>query len=211
MTALVALDVYQLDNVLTVTNLKLAPGDAKMGLKNGDQLTVNNLLYGLLIPSGNDAAFVLAENYPDFINLMNNKAVKLNMTHTHFTNPTGKDEPDHYTTVGDLGLLARVALNTEIIAKIAATYWATTYDVTGLKHYPLQNVNQLLTTYWGTIGLKTGYTQEANQCLIAAVKRGDETLISIVLGSADRFGESMKLLNWGFDNFHLTAETDLRE
>lgn len=211
MTALVALDVYKLDDILTVTNLQLAPGDAKMGLKNGDQLTVNNLLYGLLVPSGNDAAFVLAENRPDFINLMNLKAAKLNMTHTHFTNPNGTDEPNHYTTVGDLAILARAALQNPIISKIAATNWTVVYDTTGQKKYFLQNVNQLLTNYWGTIGIKTGYTQEANQCLIAAVKRGDETLISIVLGSADRFGESVQLLSWGFDNFRLTAEKDLRE
>ncbi len=211
MTALVSLDQYKLTDILTVNNLQLTPGEAKMGLKNGDSLTVENLLYGLLLPSGNDAAFVLAENRPDFINLMNLRAAKLNMSHTHFANPDGTDEPNHYTTVSDLAILARAALNNKLIARIVITNWTVVYDVSGLKRYPLQNVNQLLTNYWGTIGLKTGYTQEANQCLIAVVKRGDRTLISIVLGSTDRFGESIALLNWGFENFKLTAEKDLRE
>ncbi|MDO8515367.1 MAG: D-alanyl-D-alanine carboxypeptidase family protein, partial [bacterium] len=211
MTALVALDVYQPEDIITITNLALLPGEAKMGLKIGDQITVNNLLYGMLVPSGNDAAYVLADNYPGFINLMNLKAVKLNMTHTYFNNPAGRDELNHYTTVSDLGILARAALNNKLIAQIVKTNWTVVYDITGLKRYPLQNVNQLLVNYWGTIGIKTGYTQEANQCLVAAVSRRNQTLISIILGSADRFGESIQLLNWGFTNFRPTAEKDLRE
>lgn len=215
MTALVALDVYKLDDVLTVNFLGIIPGDAKMGLKVGDQILVHNLLYGLLLPSGNDAAQVLADNSPggfeQFIDSMNRRARDLNMTYTHFSNPTGRDEPNHYTTVSDLAILTRVALSNKIISQIVGTNWVAVYDITGLKQYRLQNVNSLLAGFWGTIGVKTGYTQEANQCLIAAVKRHNQTLVSIVLGSADRFGESVRLLNWGFINFRLTAEKDLGE
>lgn len=213
MTALVVLDYFKPEDIITVSQVSLAPGEAKMGLKPGDQLTVNNLLYGLLLPSGNDAAYVLAESIPggyeQFIVSMNNRAARLNMNGTHYTNSSGKDEPNHYTTVRDLTLLAKEVLTNKLIAEIVGKNWSVVTDISGYRRYPLQNVNELLIDYWGTIGIKTGYTEEAGQCLIAAVKRNNRTILAVVLNSRDRFGDSIALFNWAFTNFRLTADKDL--
>ena len=214
MTALVALDYYNPEDVITVSKLVTISGDSKMGLKLGDQLTVRSLLFGLLLPSGNDAAYVLADNvtggYEQFILAMNKKAESLHLYHTHFANPTGRDEDNHYTTVYDLGLLTQAALQNPLISEIVKTNWTQVYDFLGTKRYPLQNVNELLTSYYGIFGVKTGYTEQAGQSLVAAAKRGNRSILTVVLNSRDRFGESTKLLDFGFENFLLPEQKELR-
>ncbi|OGG06167.1 hypothetical protein A2872_04325 [Candidatus Gottesmanbacteria bacterium RIFCSPHIGHO2_01_FULL_42_12] len=214
MTALVALDYYQPDDIITVSKLVTISGDSKMGLKLGDQLSVRSLLYGLLLPSGNDAAYVIADNIPggyeQFITSMNKRAEKLHMYHTHFSNPTGRDEDDHYSTVYDLIILTRAALQNQQVAEVVKTNWTTVLDVFGTKSFPLKNVNELLTTYTGIYGVKTGYTELAGQCLVATAKRGNRKILTVVLNSKDRFRESTELLNFGFDNFRLKEQTELR-
>ncbi len=213
MTALVALDYYQPDDIITVSKLVIISGDSKMGLKLGDQMTVKNLLYGLLLPSGNDAAFVLADNisggFEQFINSMNKKAAKLHMFHTHFNNPSGRDGDDHYSSVADLILLAKAALENPLLSQIVKTNWFLSFDISGLHRYPLQNINQLLTSYWGTYGVKTGYTELAGQCLAVTAERNRRKIMVVILNSRDRFGEASALLNWGFINFRLTEQKDL--
>jgi D-alanyl-D-alanine carboxypeptidase (penicillin-binding protein 5/6) len=213
MTALVALDYYRPDDVITVSKLVTAAGDSKMGLKLGDQLTVRHLLYGLLLPSGNDAAYVLADNIPggfeQFIYSMNQKAEKLHMFHTHFNNPSGRDEDNHYSTMADLLILAKAAIDSPLISQIVKTSWFLAADTTGGRRYPLQNINQLLVTYPGVYGIKTGYTELAGQCLLAAAEKGRQKLLVAVLNSRDRFRETASLLDWGFTNFRLTEPDKL--
>ncbi len=203
MTALVAMEYFHLDDVLTVKNLVKQEDEADMGLEVGDQLTVRNLLYGLLVPSGNDAAYVLADNYPGglpaFVSAMNQKARELHMNQSHFVNPSGIDDSFHYSSVSDLVLLARSVLQNSEISKIVSTKSVVLSDITGRKKYYTYTVNQLL-GFAGIDGIKTGFTDFAGQCLILSAKKNDHRIITVVLKSADRFTESLKLVNWVFNS-----------
>lgn len=205
MTALVALDYYKPTDVLTVKRLAPEAGESDMGLAVGDVVSINNLLYGLLVPSGNDAAYTIADNYPggieNFLYAMNNKALNLGMENTHFENPSGLDSSNHYSSAKDIALLASVALKNKLISKIVATNGITLTDISGKKIYAMKNVNQFLGYLYGADGVKTGFTTEAGECLVASVTRSGHRLVSVVLKSNDRFGDSARLLEWAFRNF----------
>lgn len=205
MTALTALDYYSLDQTLTVERLVFGNGEAEMGLKIGDRVSVKNLLYGLLVPSGNDAAYTIADNYPggieNFIYAMNKKAENLHMESTHFANPSGLDAPNQFSTARDIALMSAAALKSDLISQIVATSGITLADVTGKRVYNLKNVNQFLNYLYGADGVKTGYTDLAGECLVASVSRDGHRLISVVLKSQDRFADSAKLLEWAYRNF----------
>jgi len=208
MTALIALDYYHPDQVLMVKRLAPTRGESEMGLAVGDQVTVTNLLYGLLVPSGNDAAYTLADNYPggveNFIYSMNKMAKNLHMENTHFANPSGLDQDNHYSTAWDLSLLAVAATKNSFVTKAVATYGITLTDATGQKSYPVKNVNQFLGYLPGADGIKTGFTDLAGECLVASVSRDNHKIISVVLKSADRFYDSARLLEWVYRNFSWT-------
>lgn len=202
MTALVALE-----NCLPQTVVKVGFVEAegtKMGLAPGDQLTVESLLYGLLVPSGNDAAFTLAyscgNSYLGFIAQMNKKAKDLGMLNTHFVNPAGFDDQFQYSTARDLTKLSRAAVANPLISKIVATRSIVVNDVTGTKTYYLENVNKLLGKVSGVEGVKTGQTEGSLENLVAKVTRGGNTIITVVLGSQDRFGETGQLIEWAYKN-----------
>lgn len=205
MTALVALDYYSPTQVLTVKRLAPVEAEADMGLEVGDQVNFRGLLYGLLVPSGADAAYTIADNYPggieNFVYAMNKKASELNMKNTHFSNPTGFDEPTHYTTAHDLALLTAVALRNDLINKIVATYGTTLADATGKKTFYLKNVNKFLGFLYGADGVKTGFTDLAGECLVASVSRNGHRIVTVVLKSQDRFGDSARLIDWAYQSF----------
>lgn len=201
MTALVALDTYSLDNVLEVPKIEFNFEGAEMGLVPGDKVTVESLLHGLLVPSGNDAAQLLAWYYPyggvdGFVQEMNNKAKILGMTNTHFSNPSGIDEENHFSSASDLLILTKAALGSENIKKIVAMPGVVLGDYYGKKKFVTKNVNQLLGLIPGVDGVKTGYTDQAGQCLILSANTNGHRIITVVLRSADRFEDSKKLLNW---------------
>ncbi len=203
MTALVALDHYGLDDVVTVHTV--ANNGQVMGLVPGEQMTVENLLYGALVYSGNDAAWALAEHYPGgvdaFVKVMNEKAAALHLTHSHFTNPVGYDDPDHKMTATDLTRLAAFALTNKTIAKIVAIPQITISDVTYTHFHALTNVNQLLGKIPGVAGIKTGWTEEAGENLVTLIERNGHRVIIVVLKSQDRFKDTIALINWTFANF----------
>lgn len=203
LTALVALDTYKLDDILTVKNL-LSDGQT-MKLVRGERMTVENLLYGTLIHSGNDAAYVLADNYSGgvaaFVSAMNKKAQSLKLAHSHFTNPVGFDDPDHKMTPMDLARLARVALSNPVIAKMVAIPQITVSDVTHTYFHPLTSVNELLGKIPGVGGIKTGWTEEAGENLVTLVERNGHKVILVVLHSKDRFAETSALIDWTFANY----------
>lgn len=203
MTALVALSAYDLDEVLTVKSAGDALGQS-IHLSAGDKLTFENLLYGLLVDSGNDVAVVLAENYPggytQFISRMNQKARDLKLKSTHFTNVTGLYNSDHFTTAADLTIIAREAIGNATIRKIVSTKNVTFTDITGSKKFVLESTNKLLGID-GVRGLKTGWTPESGECLVTLVTRDGKSILVTLLSSTDRFGESTKLINWIYDNF----------
>lgn len=202
MTALVALDEYQLDDILTV---KAVETEGRiMGLKSGERITLENLLYGLLVHSANDAAITIAENYPGgrekFIRAMNRKARGLNMNNTHFENENGLEQENNYISSIDLARLAIYALNNPSFSQFVDTKKITVMDVEKKEAHQLEGINKLLGEIPGLYGVKTGWTENAGECLVAAVEREGHKLITVVLKSEDRFGETVKLINWAFDN-----------
>lgn len=203
MTALVALESYSLGEVLTVGDSKTEGN--KIKLIAGEQITVENLLYGLLVGSGNDAALVLAERFPggvaSFVSAMNKKASDLKLNDTHFTNPIGFDEEGHYSTAGDLARLAWVALKNKTFTNIVAQPEVTVTDVSGKIIHEFKNTNELVGKIDGVRGVKTGWTQNAGECLVSFIERNGEKIIIVLLGSDDRFGETRKIIDWVFNNY----------
>lgn len=203
LTALVALDLYKLDDVVTIASIS-ANGQS-MGLVSGEKISVENLLYGALIHSGNDAAEALAAHYKDgadaFVVLMNEKAKALHMDQSYFTNPMGFDGPEHKVTPKDLSLLALAAMQNVTIAKMVAIPQITVSDTGHVYFHKLSNVNQLLGKIPGVGGIKTGWTEEAGENLITFVDRNGRKVIMVVLHSKDRFGDTIKLIDWVFENY----------
>ncbi len=203
MTALVALEKCSVDDIITISNVQ--KDGSLMGLADGDRVSVLNLLKGLLITSGNDAAFALSQNcadsYNSFIDKMNKKAQDLQMFNSHFVNPAGYDNDLQYSTAADLAKLARVATANPIIADIVKTKSTVVTDQSGLKTYYLQNINKLLGIVDGVDGVKTGETDGALEILISKTTRDGNSIIVSVLGSHDRFGESQQLIEWAFANY----------
>ena len=204
-TALTALDKYSLYQVLTVPKMPYVDGQ-KMGLTEGVQMTVENLLYGLLVYSANDAAETLAREYPEgygaFISAMNSKAKELSMANSNFENPVGFDSPNQFTTAKDLVRVSEVAMRDPVFAKIVGTKLVTIEDVTGKRSYNLGNVNELLGSVQGVAGVKTGWTENARENLVTYIERDGHKIMIAVLGSQDRFGETKELIDWIFANYN---------
>lgn len=204
MTALVALEHYQLSDIITVEQASSSIGQS-MNLVRGETISVESLLYGLLVNSGNDAAFALAQSYPGgynaFVDKMNQKARELHLTNTTFRNVSGVESYGHVTTVRDLSILAREAMKNPTFAKMVATLTVTVESADGKTIHSLRNINELLGRVEGLKGIKTGWTENSGENLVAAVERDGHEIITAVLKSDDRFGESQRLINWAFANF----------
>ncbi len=199
-TALVAYDVYKPDKVLTVN--KVMNNGHIMGLILNEKITVENLLYGALVHSGNDAAYALAYGfgYNNFIQLMNKKAKDLKMFNTHFQNPAGFDHPLQYTTAFDLALASRELLKNEYLSKIVSTKEIIISDVDFKYFHKLTNVNKLLGKIQGIGGLKTGHTENAGENLVSLFKNNEHQFIIVILKSEDRFSDTEKIINWIKEN-----------
>jgi serine-type D-Ala-D-Ala carboxypeptidase (penicillin-binding protein 5/6) len=212
MTALVALTDYQLDEVITITDADQSIGQ-RAQIQSGEQLTVQHLLYALMLPSGNDAAVALAQHYPGgyfaFVARMNQLAQTLNLQNTHFTNVSGIESPDHYSTARDLALLTKEALKNHVFAQIVATSETTIQSLDGTKKHQLYNRNELLGNVDGVQGVKTGWTLNAGECLVTFVVRNNRPVITVVLNSPDRFGESAMLIEWLYANYNWLPYHDL--
>lgn len=202
MTSLVAMDYFQEDSVLTVVNGEASLGNTAKLLK-GDQLTALDVLYALLVPSGNDAAVTLAENYSGgyriFLEKMNQKVAELGLKNTHFVNVSGVESPNHYTTAHDIAMIARNALTRQRFASIVSTKDITIQSLKG-HVYALTSTNILLGKP-GILGVKTGWTPESGECLVILAERDSHRVLISLLNSQDRFGEGQKLVNWIYSNF----------
>lgn len=202
-TALVALDYYPLDSILKVG--RVAVEGQKMGLRTGEELSVNDLLYGLLVYSANDAAEVLAENYGGgreaFILSMNAKAKELSMANTLFRNPSGLDGNDQVTTARDLIRVSTVAMRNPKFAEIVGTKEKTVASIDGLTKHRLTNINELIGVVPGVLGVKTGWTENARENLVTYLERDGHKIMFALLGSQDRFGETKELIDWVFTNY----------
>ena len=178
---------------------KVPAEEAKMWLAAGDKVAYNTLLHGLLINSGADAALTIADNlypggYNEFISKMNEEAANLNLKNTHYDNPVGWDSAQNYSTAKDLQILARTLLQDNTFRKIVDTKSETVYSENG-RPYNLQNTNELLNSTT-VFGVKTGFTDSAGECLIGAGRVKGQDVLTVVLGTGDRFGETKNLLNW---------------
>ena len=195
-TALVVYDIYPLDQVLKIDN-PLNEGQI-MGLVDGEKITVENLLYGLLIHSANDAAYALASNYgfKKFIALMNDKAKKLSMNNTRFTNPAGFDNNSHFSSPYDMALAARALITNSYLKKIVSIKEITISDIDFKYFHHLINVNQLLGEISGLGGIKTGYTEEAGENLVSFYKNDHHQWIIVIIKSNNRFLETREVINW---------------
>lgn len=200
MTAVVALEHADKGRSYTVTARDMAEGSS-MYLKPGDTLLLEELLYGLMLASGNDAALAVAHcvsgETEDFVALMNETARRLGMTHTHFANPNGLDAEGHYSSARDMAVLAAYALKNQDFRRIVSTA-----SVTIGERY-LANHNKLLRLYGGCIGVKTGFTKAAGRTLVSAAAREGMTLVCATLNDGDDWNDHMALLDYGFANYHM--------
>lgn len=195
MTALVALDYFKPDDILTVYAGDVEP--AVVGFFEGQKLYFMDVLYAMLLPSGNDAALAIAQNYPGgeeaFVDKMNEKAKEFKLKNTHFADSSGFLD-DNYSTPLELARFASLALKNETVAKIVATKSKTIEDVSGENTYLLSNLDVLLQKD-GITGIKTGYTQEAGGVLITSSESNGKRLILVVMKSKDRFADIEKILS----------------
>ncbi len=202
-TALVSLDYYKSDEVLTVINPQV--DGQKMGLMTGEKMTFDNLINALLIYSANDAALTLADNYPGgrdaFVAAMNAKVTELHLENSHFANPVGLDDITQVTSARDMVRVAEIAMQNPVFAKIVGTKEKVITDATGKYKYDLSNVNKLLGTVDGVIGIKTGFTEAARENLITNVVKNGHNVFIALLGSEDRFGETKELIDWIYGSY----------
>ncbi len=200
MTALVALESgHSLEETVTVAPEWAGVEGSSIYLRPGEEITLEALLYGLLLRSGNDAALAIAGHcggtVENFVSQMNQKARQLGMTVTSFANPNGLDGEEHYSTAYDMALLARACLNNEALSQIASTKSITLGTRTFTNH------NKLLWRYEGCVGLKTGFTKKAGRTLVSAAKRDGMTLICVTLNAPSDWADHTALFDWGFANY----------
>ncbi len=208
MTALVTCkNVKDFDEVVAINDNAVGIEGTSMYLKKGEKLTVKELLYGLMLPSGNDAAMALAYyvggSEERFVEMMNEQAKELNLQNTHFANPHGLDADGHYTSAYDLAIITAEALKNDTFKEIVST---KNIRVTGSKENEprfLSNKNKLLKTLEGCTGVKTGFTDNAGRCFVCSCTRDGMTLISVVLNCGPMFEESAKLLNACFEKYKM--------
>lgn len=202
-TALVALQNCSPNQVIKISTVNVS--GTKAGLKPGDLMSVEGLLYALLLPSGNDAAQVLSNNCRNnnehFSSSMNSLARLLGMYNTQFTNPTGLDSPLQYSTAYDLAQLANAVADNNQLASIVSTKEITFGNANNTSDYHFVNLNRLLAKTQGVLGIKTGTTEAAGENLVTLVNRNNQRIITVVLGSTNRFSDSEQLIDWTYSNY----------
>ncbi len=197
-TAISALESFPLDEVITIQ--EEYPVGKNMELQPGEKMTIENLIYGLIVHSANDAAFVLAgqtqTKIEAFVVRMNNFVKQLGLNDTNFENFDGEDDKNHYSTAYDLAHIARFALENKVFYQSIRRQEMTVTDVSGEIEHNLETTNELLGQLPEVKGIKTGWTPEAGECFIGLIELDGKEFITVILGSEDRFGETKQLINW---------------
>lgn len=204
MTAVVVLENMELNEEVVISKSAAEIGENAMGLTAGEKLSVSELLYGLILHSGNDAAEALAQGSQfqrnGFVHLMNKKAESLGLSNTRFTNPSGLEgDGQQYSTAKDLLILTRLALQNEEFIKISSTVTHEVPQTADHKYFLLSNQTNLLTTYPGVKGVKTGFTDEAGMCLVTYLDYKGHKIIAVLLNSEDRRQEMKDLLDYSLE------------
>ncbi|MUK87229.1 D-alanyl-D-alanine carboxypeptidase [Ornithinibacillus sp. L9] len=206
MTALLAVESGKLDETVTVSERAVYTEGSSIYLKPGEKIKLEDLVYGLMLRSGNDAAVAISEHIggsvEGFVHLMNEKAKWLGMTNTSFENPHGLDGEEHYSTAYDMALLMRQAMNNEHFQKITST---TSYKSES-RSYSWQNKNKLLTMFYEyCTGGKTGFTKAAGRTLVSSASKDGMELIAVTFNAPDDWRDHMKMFDWGFDNYEMES------
>lgn len=205
MTALLALEEAERagDPIIDITEEMVRVEGSSMGLQAGNRLTMTNLVSGMLLASGNDAAnavaLYLAGSQEEFAQQMNARAAEIGMDSTHFVTPSGLDDEEHYSTAYDMALLAQEALDCPEFARIAGSSVLQVEFVEPAQKVSYSNHNKLLRMYDGCVGVKTGFTKKAGRCLVSAAQREGTTLIAVTLNAPDDWDDHMAMLDYGFE------------
>lgn len=215
MTAIVAIEQGDLAGSVTVSKRAAGREGSSIYLKLGEEMSLQHLLYGLMLRSGNDAATAIAEDVggteEGFAYLMNEKAEMLGMEHSHFMNPHGLDVKDHYSTAKDMALLSAYALRNPIFQEIVQTKVKKVPNPNEAWSYVWANKNKMLALYPGANGVKTGYTKLALRCLISSATRDGQQLAVVTLNDSDDWADHSRLLDYGFKHFPLERLVDKGE
>lgn len=203
MTALVAIEAGGLDRIVTVTEAAAGTEGSSIHLKTGETLPLLELLYGLMLQSGNDAAVAIAlavdGSVDKFVQRMNDKAAALGLVNTHFQNPNGLHAPEHYTTARELALLSAAAMQNETFRTVVGTTYRVCEGCSSTRSF--RNKNRFLTEYPGCNGVKTGYTKAAGKCLSFAASRDGMQLVGTVLNAPKMWDDARAILDFGFSNY----------
>lgn len=202
MTAILTIEAGDLDREFTVDSYAIMVEGTSMGLRQGDRVSRRDLLYGILLPSGNDAANAAAVSVGgsinSFVHMMNEKAARLGLENTHFVTPSGLDADGHYTTARDLAAIAAYAMKNETFREIVCCSSKKLEFGNPPYSRTLYNSNKMLANYEGAIGIKTGFTDNARRCLVSAAERNGVTLIAVTLNAPDDWNDHTKMLDYGF-------------
>lgn len=211
MTCILALELGNPEDIVSFSANAAAQPDVQMNGREGEQYYLRDLLYSLMLESHNDTAVAIAEqiggSVEGFAELMNEKALELGAEQTHFVTPNGLDADTHYTTACDLGRIACYAIQNREFLDIIKTPAYTFTDVTGTRTVSVVNRDAFLTSYEGAIGIKTGFTGNAGYCFVGAVRRGDRTLVSVVLASGwpphktYKWQDTSALMDYGMEEY----------
>ncbi|MBQ9197719.1 MAG: D-alanyl-D-alanine carboxypeptidase [Clostridia bacterium] len=207
MTAMLAIENCNLNEIVTAGENAFGVPGTSIYLEKGEQLSLGDMLYGLMLASGNDAAVAIAEHVggsvSSFCEMMNARAARIGCIHTHYVTPHGLPAQDHYTTALELALIAREAMQYPFFRHLVSTQRATIPWQNHEYDRVLTNKNKLLSSFSGALGIKTGYTKAAGRCLAFAAERNGMTLIGAVLNSPDWFDHSATLLEQAFEEYHM--------
>lgn len=208
LTAIVAYENANVKDVVIISKNAATTGGSVINLRSGDHVTLDGLIKGLLIHSGNDAAVAIAEyvggDVESFCQMLNDKAIEMGLKDTHFVTPHGLDKENHYSSAYDLAKMAEYLLNTPYLAEIVKQK-NVTIEVENQSRI-LTTTNEMLSLYEGVNGVKTGFTGDAGRCLVTSCEKNGRLLISVILGcgtKAQRTQDSIKILNYGFQEFEV--------
>ncbi|MCM3784054.1 D-alanyl-D-alanine carboxypeptidase [Neobacillus mesonae] len=207
MTAIVAIEQGDLKSTVTVGKNAAGKEGSSIYLKQGEKMTLENMLFGLMLRSGNDAATAIAEHIggseEGFVHLMNVKAEEIGLKHTQFKNPHGLDAEGHYSTAEDMAKLTAYALHNADFKRIVATEERKAPNPEESWDYDWHNKNKMLRLYEGADGVKTGYTKKAFRCLVSSATRNGQQLVAVTLNDGDDWNDHANMLDFGFEHYHL--------
>ncbi|MET3209428.1 UNVERIFIED_CONTAM: D-alanyl-D-alanine carboxypeptidase (penicillin-binding protein 5/6) [Paenibacillus sp. PvR008] len=215
MTAIVAIEHGHLQDRVNVSPTAYAKEGSSLFLQKGEQMTLENMLYGLMLRSGNDAASAIAEHVGGteggFVHLMNEKAVQLGLSHSHFANPHGLDAEGHYSSANDMARLTAYALHNPTFARIVKTELKKAPNPNESWDYSWHNKNKMLRLYEGADGVKTGFTKKAFRCLVSSATRDGRQLAAVTLNDGDDWNDHARMLDYGFRYYPLIPITDKQQ